>query len=112
MYLTGDLARIEPGGPVYCLGRADEAGEKFAASAWNLMKSPQLSAAQPGVASAAVTNAKTGGHGPACWFRGSHCGLQNKCGWWRQALSARLPAYMPAHFENSQRSAAPDFRQS
>ena len=53
MYLTGDLARIEPGGPVHCLGRAD--GQvKIRGFRVELDEINAALAAQPGVAAAAV----------------------------------------------------------
>jgi non-ribosomal peptide synthetase-like protein len=100
MYLTGDLARISPGGPVHCLGRADSQ-VKIRGFRVELEEITAVLARQPGVAAAAVTLRRLAdldqlvgfvvpvAHGPAL------------PGQWRQALAARLPAYMvPAHFES------------
>ena len=53
MYLTGDLAKIEPGGPVYCLGRADTQ-VKIRGFRVELEEINAALAAQPGVAAAAA----------------------------------------------------------
>ena len=53
MYLTGDLASIEPGGPVHCLGRADNQ-VKIRGFRVELDEIDAALAAQPGVAAAAV----------------------------------------------------------
>ena len=99
MYLTGDLARIEPGGPVYCLGRADSQ-VKIRGFRVELDEITAALAAQPGVASAAVTMRKLADMDQLVGFVVPTADCKTSAAGWRQALSARLPAYMvPAHFE-------------
>jgi len=99
MYRTGDLARIEPGGPVYCLGRADNQ-VKIRGFRVELDEISAVLAAQPGVAAAAVTLRKLAELDQLIGFVVPATGVQSNPAQWRQALAARLPAYMvPAHFE-------------
>ena len=78
------------------------------------MKSAAVLAAQPGVAAAAVVVADAG----RTWTNSSAFVVpaangQSDPAQWRQALAARLPAYMvPAHFEIVGRLAAADLRQN
>ena len=99
MYLTGDLARMKPGGPVYCLGRADSQ-VKIRGFRVELDEIAAVLAAQSGVAAAAVTMRKLADLDQLVGFVVPT--LERKAGpaQWRQALAAQLPAYMvPAHFE-------------
>ncbi len=99
IYLTGDLARIEPGGPVYCLGRADSQ-VKIRGFRVELDEITAVLAAQPGVASAAVVLRKQADLDQLVGFVVVAAGCKTTPAQWRQALAARLPAYMvPAHFE-------------
>ena len=103
MYLTGDLARLEPGGPVHCLGRADSQ-VKIRGFRVELDEITAVLGAQPGVAAAAVTMRKLGDLDQLVGFVvQAVAGLDDPAQrptQWRQALAARLPAYMvPAHFE-------------
>lgn len=99
MYLTGDLARIDPGGPAHFLGRADdqikirgfrvELGEIIAA-----LK------ACPGIAAAAALLRPLGETEEIVAFIVPEAGCEVSPVQWRQALAARLPVHMvPAHFE-------------
>ncbi len=99
MYLTGDLARIEAGGPVYCLGRADSQ-VKIRGFRVELDEIAAVLAAQPGVASAAVTMRKLADIDQLVSFVVPAADRKSMPAEWRQALASRLPAYMvPAHFE-------------
>jgi len=99
MYLTGDLARIECGGPVYCLGRADSQ-VKIRGFRVELEEIAAVLAAQPGVAATAVVLRKLADLDQLVAFVVPTAGSQIHPSDWRPALAARLPAYMvPAHFE-------------
>lgn len=104
MYLTGDLARMEPGGPVHCLGRADSQ-VKIRGFRVELDEITAVLAMQPGVAAAAVTMRKWADLDQLVGFVVPAADANGRPGpgrsvQWRQALAARLPAYMvPAHFE-------------
>jgi non-ribosomal peptide synthetase-like protein len=99
MYLTGDLARIEPGGPVYCLGRADSQ-VKIRGFRVELDEVGAVLGAQPGVAAAAASLRQLAGVDQLIGFVVPQAGAEGLAGQWRQALAARLPAYMvPSHFE-------------
>ena len=99
MYLTGDLARIEPDGPVYCLGRADSQ-VKIRGFRVELDEIAAVLAAQPGVAYAAVTLRKLADIDQLVGFVVPTADRKADPPQWRQGLAARLPAYMvPAHFE-------------
>ncbi len=99
MYLTGDLARMAPGGPVYCLGRADSQ-VKIRGFRVELDEISSLLATQPGVAAAAVTLRKVADVDQLIGFvvPAGKAAISDRE--WRQALAARLPSYMvPTHFE-------------
>ena len=99
MYLTGDLARIEPGGLVQCLGRADNQ-VKIRGFRVELDEITAVLAGQPGVAAAAVVLRQLNGLDQLVGFVVPVAGAEPAAAPWRQALAARLPAYMvPAHFE-------------
>jgi non-ribosomal peptide synthetase-like protein len=99
MYLTGDLARIEPGGPAYCLGRADSQ-VKIRGFRVELDEIAAVLSAQPGVASAAVAMRKLTDLDQLVGFVVPAANGKINPAQWRQGLAARLPAYMvPAHFE-------------
>jgi non-ribosomal peptide synthetase-like protein len=99
MYLTGDLARIEPGGPVHCLGRADSQ-VKIRGFRVELDEIIAALSAQPGVAAAAVAMRKIADVDSLVAFVVPVTGSKNNPTQWRQSLAGRLPSYMvPAHFE-------------
>ncbi len=99
MYLTGDLARIEPGGPVHCLGRADSQ-VKIRGFRVELDEISSVLSAQTGVAAAAVVLRKIADVDQLAAFVVSATGSEASPARWRQLLAARLPAYMvPSHFE-------------
>ena len=99
MYLTGDLARIEPGGPVYCLGRADNQ-VKIRGFRVELDEISAVLSAQPGVGSAAVVMRSVADIDQLVGFVVVTVNGRGNPAQWRQGLAARLPAYMvPAHFE-------------
>jgi non-ribosomal peptide synthetase-like protein len=99
LYLTGDLGRIEPGGPVHCLGRAD--GQvKIRGFRVELGEIEAAVAAQPGVAAAAVAMRPMAEIDQMVGFVVAAPGRAVEPGELRRALSSRLPPYMvPAHFE-------------
>jgi non-ribosomal peptide synthetase-like protein len=99
MYLTGDLARIDPGGPVHCLGRADSQ-VKIRGFRVELDEISAVLGTQPGVVAAAVTLRKLAEVDQLVAFVVSQANGGGDALQWRQALAARLPAYMvPTHFE-------------
>ena len=99
MYLTGDLARIEPGGPVHCLGRADNQ-VKIRGFRVELDEITSVLSAQPGVAAAAVLLRKLADLDQLVGFVVPMSGGAANPAQLRQALAAQLPAYMvPSHFE-------------
>jgi non-ribosomal peptide synthetase-like protein len=99
MYLTGDLARIEPGGPVYCLGRADNQ-VKIRGYRVELDEIVSALTAQPGVVAAAAIVRPFGAMEQVVAFVVSGADQKTEPAQLRQALAARLPHYMvPAHFE-------------
>jgi non-ribosomal peptide synthetase-like protein len=99
MYLTGDLARIEPGGPVHCLGRADSQ-VKIRGFRVELDEISSALSAQPGVAAAAVVLRTIADVDQLVAFVIPVAAAKFNPAPLRQALAARLPAYMvPAHFE-------------
>ncbi len=99
MYLTGDLARIEPGGPVHCLGRADNQ-VKIRGFRIELDEVTAALAAQPGVGMAAVVVRPLAEIDQLISFVVPATNQKVEPDSLRQALAARLPHYMvPAHFE-------------
>jgi non-ribosomal peptide synthetase-like protein len=99
MYRTGDLARMEPGGPVHCLGRADNQ-VKIRGFRVELDEITTVLTAQPGVATAAVVVRLMGETEQIVGFIIPAPSHKIEPAQLRQALAARLPAYMvPAHFE-------------
>ena len=99
MYLTGDLAKIDPGGPVYCLGRADNQ-VKIRGFRVELEEINAALAAQPGVAAAAALVRPLGETEEVVAFIVPAGNGPIEASSLRQALARRLPSYMvPAHFE-------------
>ena len=100
MYLTGDLARIEPGGPVHCLGRADNQ-VKIRGYRVELDEIVSALSAQEGVAAATVVIRPFGATEQVVAFFVPVANRKIETAQLRQALKARLPHYMvPAHFES------------
>jgi non-ribosomal peptide synthetase-like protein len=99
LYLTGDLGRIECGGPVHYLGRAD--GQvKIRGFRVELGEIEAAVAAQPGVAAAAVAVRPVAEVDQVVGFvvAATDSGVEPAA--LRRELAARLPPYMvPAHFE-------------
>lgn len=99
MYLTGDLARFDPGGPARCLGRADSQ-VKIRGFRVELEEITAALAALPGVAAAAVLLRPLGGMDEIVAFVVCADGGEIGAGILRQRLSSKLAPYMvPAHFE-------------
>ncbi|HEV7925705.1 MAG TPA: amino acid adenylation domain-containing protein, partial [Verrucomicrobiae bacterium] len=99
MYLTGDLARFDPGGPVHCLGRADSQ-IKIRGFRVELEEITAALSAQPGVASAAVLVRPLGELEEIVAFILPVASVCVDASSLREALASRLPSYMvPAHFE-------------
>jgi non-ribosomal peptide synthetase-like protein len=99
MYLTGDLARIEPGGPAHCLGRADSQ-VKIRGFRVELDEITAALMAQPGVTTAAVVVRPLAEMDQVVGFVIPSANENVEPAKLRQALTARLPHYMvPAHFE-------------
>ncbi len=99
LYLTGDLARIDPGGPVYYLGRID--GQvKIRGFRVELGEIEAAMATYPGVATAAVTLRPLADIDQLVGFVVAAPGQQVEPAALHRALSVRLPPYMlPAHYE-------------
>ena len=94
MYLTGDLARIDPGGPVHCLGRADDQ-VKIRGFRVELGEIEAALADQPGVATAAaVLVHPSAGIDQLVGFVVSAPDRELDIAALRRALGARLPPYM------------------
>jgi amino acid adenylation domain-containing protein len=103
MYLTGDLARIEPGGRLHCLGRADSQ-VKIRGFRVELDEITAALSAQPGVIAAAAVLRPLAGMDQVVGFVVPAANQKVEPTGWRQALAARLPHYMvPAHFELGKR---------
>ena len=99
MYLTGDLARIETGGPVHCLGRADSQ-VKIRGFRVELDEITAALTTQPGVGTAAVVMRPLAEIDQLIAFIVPAANQKIEPHNLRQALAARLPHYMvPAHFE-------------
>jgi len=99
MYLTGDLARMEPGGPVHCFGRVDSQ-VKIRGFRVELDEITAVLTSQPGVGTATVVLRPLAGMDELVGFIVPAAGKNVEPAGLRQALAARLPPYMvPAHFE-------------
>ena len=99
IYLTGDLARIEPGGPAHCLGRTDHQ-VKIRGFRVELEEITAALTASPGVAAADVVLRALGESEEIVAFVVPVIGSGLNSAQLRQALATRLPSYMvPAHFE-------------
>ncbi len=98
MYLTGDLARLDPGGPAHCLGRADNQ-VKIRGFRVELEEIAAALTAQPGVTAATALLRPLGESEEIVAFVVPAAGGLAAASL-RQALASRLPSYMlPAHVE-------------
>jgi non-ribosomal peptide synthetase-like protein len=93
MYLTGDLGRMEPGGPVHYLGRADNQ-VKIRGYRVELDEIVAVLNGQPGVAAAAVVLRTLGESEELAAFVTPAADGAAEAGALRKALASRLPAYM------------------
>lgn len=99
MYLTGDLANIEPDGPVHCHGRADNQ-VKIRGFRVELDEITALLAAEPGVGAAAVVMRPVAGVDQLVAFVVAAANQKVDPAALRQALAIQLPHYMvPTLFE-------------
>jgi non-ribosomal peptide synthetase-like protein len=99
MYLTGDVGRIDAGGPAHCLGRVDSQ-VKIRGFRVELEEITAALTALPGVAAGTVMVRPLGEMEEIVAFVVPVAEGEADTGSWRQALAARLPSYMvPAHFE-------------
>jgi non-ribosomal peptide synthetase-like protein len=99
MYLTGDLARIDPDGVVHCLGRADSQ-VKIRGFRVELDEINAALNAQPGIAAASVVVRPIAGIDQVVAFVIPVANAKLDLTKLRHSLAARLPHYMvPAHFE-------------
>ncbi len=99
MYLTGDLAHIEPDGPVHCHGRADNQ-VKIRGFRVELDEITALIAAEPGVGAAAVVMRPVAGVDQLVAFVAPAANQKVDPAALRQALTVQLPHYMvPTLFE-------------
>jgi non-ribosomal peptide synthetase-like protein len=99
MYLTGDLARLDPGGPVYCLGRADNQ-VKIRGFRVELEEITAALTALSGVAAGTVLVRPLGEMEEIVAFVVPVAGGGVEAGQLRQRLASSLASYMvPAHFE-------------
>ena len=99
MYLTGDLARIDPGGPVQCLGRADSQ-VKIRGFRVELDEITAALTAQPGVGAATVVVRPLADIDQVVGFIVPATDQKPDPARLRQTLAAILPPYMvPAHLE-------------
>ena len=99
MYLTGDLAHIEPGGPVHCLGRTDSQ-VKIRGFRVELDEITAKLMAQSSVAAAATVVRLLGETDQVVSFIIPATNQKIDPAQLRQVLARRLPPYMiPAHFE-------------
>ncbi|HEV2694118.1 MAG TPA: Pls/PosA family non-ribosomal peptide synthetase, partial [Verrucomicrobiae bacterium] len=100
MYLTGDLARLEPGGPAHCLGRVDSQ-VKIRGFRVELDEITKVLTDQPGIRAAAVVLRPLGGIDQVVAFLIPAANQTIDSAKLRPALALRLPSYMvPAHFES------------
>ena len=99
LYLTGDLARIDPGGPVHCLGRADHQVKIRGFR----VEPDEIAAAlstHEGVAAAAVVLRPLAEIDELVGFVVPTAGAKLETDAIRRTLATRLPRYMvPAHLE-------------
>ncbi len=99
MYLTGDVGRIDAGGPAHCLGRADSQ-VKIRGFRVELEEITAALTAQPGVAAGTALVRPLGEREEIVAFVAPVAGGEAEAGALRHALAARLPPYMvPAHIE-------------
>ena len=99
MYLTGDLARISPGGPVQCFGRTDNQ-VKIRGFRVELDEITAKLTAQPGVAAAATVVRPIAGTEQIVSFIIPAANGKIEPAQLRQSLARLLPPYMiPAHIE-------------
>jgi non-ribosomal peptide synthetase-like protein len=99
MYRSGDLARMEPAGPVHCLGRVDNQ-VKIRGFRVELDEISAALSDQPGVAAAAVVVRPIAETDQVVAFVIAAAGRVVEVAALRHALGERLPPYMvPAHFE-------------
>jgi non-ribosomal peptide synthetase-like protein len=99
MYLSGDLARIDPAGPIHCLGRVDDQ-VKIRGFRVELGEIETHLGNEPGVAAAAIILRAVAGVDQIVGFvvlaPGATTGPED----WRRSLASKLPPYMvPAQIE-------------
>jgi non-ribosomal peptide synthetase-like protein len=99
MYLSGDLARIDPAGVVRCLGRVDDQ-VKIRGFRVELGEIETHLGHEPGVAAAAVVLRPVAGIDQLVGFVVRSPGATGGPDDWRRSLAAKLPPYMvPAQVE-------------
>jgi non-ribosomal peptide synthetase-like protein len=99
MYLSGDLARLEPDGPIHCLGRVDDQ-VKIRGFRVELGEIETHLGNEPGVAAAAIVLRPIAGVDQIVGFVVRTPGAPEGPAAWRRSLGAKLPPYMvPAHLE-------------
>jgi len=99
MYLTGDLARIEPGGPLHYIGRTDSQ-VKIRGFRVELDEINAVLTNQPGVASSSVVLRQLAEIDQVVGFVVPTANQKVEPAKLRQTLAVRLPHYMvPAHIE-------------
>lgn len=99
IYLTGDLARIEPAGPIHCLGRVDDQ-VKIRGFRVELGEIESRLVDIPGVGAAAVVLRQVADVEQLVGFVVPAPGNAHGPVEWRQALTTKLPPYMvPARLE-------------
>ena len=99
MYLTGDQARIDPGGPVHCLGRVDSQ-VKIRGFRVELGEVAAALSSLPGVAAATAVLRPFGDMQQLVAFLVPASDSKPRLPLLRRELASRLPHYMvPSHFE-------------
>ena len=99
MYLSGDLARLDPAGPIHCLGRVDDQ-VKIRGFRVELGEIETHLGNEPGVAAAAAVLRPVAGVDQIVGFVVRTPGATTGPEDWRRSLAAKLPPYMvPAHLE-------------
>jgi non-ribosomal peptide synthetase-like protein len=99
MYLTGDLARLDAGGPAHCLGRTDDQ-VKIRGFRVELEEITAALNDQPGVVAATTLLRPIGETEELVAFVVPGSGSRLDVSQLRQSLASRLPAYMvPTHLE-------------